>query len=69
MTTEKSPTKSKKPARAVESITVYVPVELRRKLEELAERESRALSGQCLFLLRKGVSNLASEEPFAAQKV
>lgn len=69
MTTAKLPKKLKKPARDVASITVYVPIELRLKLEAMAERESRALSGQCLFLLRKGVSNLATEEPFAVSKV
>lgn len=69
MTTERLQKRSKKPARGVEPITVYVPTELHRRLEEMARREDRTLPRQCLILLRKGVSNRAAPDPFAAKKV
>lgn len=69
MTTERLQRRSKKPARDAEPITVYVPAELHRRLEAMARRESRTLPRQCLILLRKGVSNRATSEPFAGKKV
>lgn len=42
-------------------LTAYIPVSMKRKLEKIAEKEDRSLSGMIKILLEKELKNFALE--------